>query len=147
MPSAPDDLTVYPILDLRLIPVAAAEHPLARLGRKLNRADFEGHVQLVLSSHFGAEKSSYGVISSRVWRFIDLGRRLDFLLAGFGWCKMPPYVIEPYLVDGRLVPLDISDESIAPTGSLPIYAAHVRHRHLGRGGRWLLDDLRKRLAR
>jgi DNA-binding transcriptional LysR family regulator len=147
LPSAPDDLTVYPIMDLSLTPVAAADHPLARLGRKLNRADLEAHVQLVLSSSSGAEGASYGVISTRVWRFVDLGRRLDFLLAGFGWCKMPPYVIKPYLADSRLVELDVSDESIAPTRPLLVYAAHVRDRHLGRGGRWLLDDLRKRLAK
>lgn len=147
LPSVPDDLTVYPIMDLELMPVAAADHPLARLGRKLTRADLENHVQLVLASGFGAEAASYGVVSPRVWRFIDLGRRLDFLLAGFGWCKMPPYVIQPYLTNGSLVQLDITDESAAPTRSLPVYAAHIRDRQLGQGGRWLLDDLRKRLAK
>ncbi|WP_158816316.1 LysR family transcriptional regulator [Methylocapsa sp. S129] len=147
LPSPPNDLTVYPVADSKLVPVAAANHPLARLGRKPNRVDLEAHVQLVLSNSFGAEGPSYGVISTRVWRFVDLGRRLDFLLAGFGWCKMPPYVVKPYLADGRLVELDISDESIAPVRTLPVYAAHVRGRQLGLGGRWLLDDLRKRLAK
>ncbi|WP_394821133.1 LysR family transcriptional regulator [Pendulispora albinea] len=147
LPSVPDDLTVYPIMDLRLTPVAAADHTLARLGRKVNRADLQAHVQLVLSSSAGAEGASYGVVSTRVWRFVDLGRRLDFLLAGFGWCTMPSYILAPYLADGRLVELDVSDESRALTRPLPVYAAHVRDRHLGRGGRWLLDDLRKRLAK
>ena len=147
LPTAPDDLTVYPIMDVKLMPVVAAGHPLARLRSKLNRADLEAHVQLVLSDGFGAEGPSYGVISPRVWRFVDLGRRLDFLLAGFGWCKMPPYVVEPYLADGRLVQLRISDGSIAPDRPVPVYAAHIRDRPLGRGGRWLLDDLRKRLAK
>ncbi|HEY0191252.1 MAG TPA: LysR family transcriptional regulator [Kofleriaceae bacterium] len=145
LPAPPDDLTVYPIMDARLTPVAAAGHPLAQLGRTLSRADLEAHVQLVLSS--GGDGPSYGIISSRVWRFVDLGRRLDFLLAGFGWCKMPPFLIEPYLADGRLVELDVSDETLAPSRPLPIYAAHVRDRPLGRAGRWLLDDLRRRLAR
>lgn len=147
LPSVPDDLMAYPLLDLRLIPVAAADHPLVRLGRKLHRADLEAHVQLVLSDAIGIDGPSYGVIGSRVWRFVDLARRLDFLLAGFGWCKMPPFVVEPYLSDGRLVKLNISDESISPTGTLPVYAAHVRGRPLGRGGSWLLDDLRKRFTK
>ncbi len=146
LPAPASDLSVYPIMDLKLTPVAAAGHPLARLGRTLSRTDLEAHAQLVLSSGV-AEGASYGVVSPRVWRFVDLGRRLDFLLAGFGWCKMPTYVIEPYLADGRLVKLNLSDESIAPDPPLPVYAAHVRDRHLGRGGRWLLDDLRKRLAK
>ena len=147
LPSVPDDLTVYPILNLSLTPVVAAAHPLARLGRTLTRAALDAHVQLVLSSSFGGEGPSYGVVSSRLWRFVDLGRRLDFLLAGFGWCKMPSYVVQPHLEDGRLVALDITDESIAPSQQLPVYAAHVRDRHLGRGGRWLLDDLHDRLTK
>lgn len=145
LPSVPDDLMAYPLIDLKLIPVAAADHPLVRHDRKLDRADLEAHVQLVLSDAQGTEGPSYGVIGSRIWRFVDLGRRLDFLLAGFGWCKMPPFVVEPYLKNGQLVKLNISDEGISPTGALPIYAAHVRNRPLGRAGSWLLEDLRKRL--
>lgn len=147
LPSVPEDLTVYPILELKLSPVVAAGHPLARLRRKLGRADLEAHVQLVLSSDPGGEGPSFGVVSTRIWRFVDLGRRLDFLLAGFGWCKMPQYLVAPYLANRRLVALKITDEYAAPTQPLPVYAAHVRDRHLGLGGRWLLDDLRKRLAK
>lgn len=147
LPSVPDDLMAYPLMDLNLVPVAAADHQLVQLGRKLDRADLQAHVQLVLSDVHGIEGPSHGVISSRIWRFVDLGRRLDFLLAGFGWCKMPPFVIEPYLTDGRLVKLDIADEGISPTGALPIYAAHARDRPLGRGGSWLLENLRSRLMK
>lgn len=144
LPAVPEDLTAHAIMEQRLIPVVASSHPLARLRRKLTRADLEAHVQLVLSSGPGGDGPSYGVISPRVWRFLDLARRIDFLLAGFGWCKMPPYFIQPYLDDRRLVELKIADDSMARR--LPIYAAHVRGRPPGRGGRWLLDDLRKRLA-
>lgn len=146
LPTVPDDLMAYPLIDLNLAPVAAADHPLVRLGRPLARADLEAHVQLVLSDVSGIDGPRRGVIGTRVWRFVDLGRRLDFLLAGFGWCKMPPFMIEPYLADGRLVKLEIADEGISPTGSLPVYAAHVRDRPLGRAGSWLLDDLRARLT-
>ncbi|MEO7065509.1 MAG: LysR family transcriptional regulator, partial [Rhodanobacter sp.] len=100
LPSVPDDLMAYPLLDLSLVPVAAADHPLVRLGRPLARTDLEAHVQLVLSDAHGIDGPSHGVIGSRHWRFVDLGRRLDFLLAGFGWCKMPSFVIEPHLATG-----------------------------------------------
>ncbi|MEO8779757.1 MAG: LysR family transcriptional regulator [Rhodanobacter sp.] len=147
LPTVPDDLMAYPLMDLNLVPVAAADHPLGRLGRPLVRADLEAHVQLVLSDAYGVDGPSHGVVGSRIWRFVDLGRRLDFLLAGFGWCKMPPFVIEPHLTDGRLVKLDIADEGISPTVALPIYAAHVRDRPLGHGGSWLLENLRNRLMK
>lgn len=135
----------HPLIDLKLVPVAAADHPLVELGRTLDRADLEAHVQLVLSDAHGLDGPSYGVVGSRIWRFVDLGRRLDFLLAGFGWCKMPSFVVQPYLESGRLVELDIADEGLSPTGALPIYAAHVRDRPLGLGGSWLLEDLQRRL--
>lgn len=147
LPVVPDDLMAYRLMDLELVPVVAAEHPLARAGRVLDRADLAAHVQLVLSSARGSEGPSYGVVGSRVWRFVDLGRRLDFLLAGFGWCKMPPFVVAPYLAAGRLIELHIADEAISPTGPLAIYAAHARDQPLGRGGGWLLEDLRRRLVR
>jgi DNA-binding transcriptional LysR family regulator len=146
LPSVPEDVMAYPLMDLKLMAVAAADHPLARLARTLDRSDLEAHVQLVLSDALGIQGPSYGVIGTRVWRFVDLARRLDFLLAGFGWCKMPPFVVEPYLKEGRLVKLSIADESLSPTGTLPIYAAHLRGRPLGRAGSWLLDNLRKRLT-
>lgn len=60
---------------------------------------------------------------------------------------MPPYLVAPYLASRQLVELEIVDEYAAPTRPLPVYAAHVGDRHLGLGGRWLLDDLRKRLAK
>lgn len=146
LPSVPDDLMAYPVLNLPLIPVAAVGHPLAQLARRIDRADLEQHVQLVLSDAVGVDGPTYGVLGSRVWRFVDLGRRLDFLLAGFGWCKMPPYLVEPHLAAGRLAVLDIADEGIAPTGALTVHAAHIRDRSLGRAGSWLLADLRQRLA-
>jgi DNA-binding transcriptional LysR family regulator len=112
----------------------------------LHRSDFEEHVQLVLSDAFGAGGPSYGIVSTRVWRFVDLARRLDFLLSGFGWCKMPPYIVDAHVKAGRLVELEVHDESIAPRNTLPVYAAHAQSQPLGLGGRWLLNDLRQRLA-
>ena len=145
LPTVPPNLTAYPLMTLQLASVAAADHPLALANRPLDRADLETHIQLVLSDPRDHEGPSYGVVGSRLWRFVDLGRRLDFLLAGFGWCKMPRHIVAPMLADGRLVELAIQDESIMPSVSLLIYAAHVRDRPVGRAGAWLLDALRQRL--
>ena len=132
-------------MNLELVPVATADHALARLKRPLDRSDLEAHVQLVLSNPYDHTGADYGVVGSRLWHFVDLSRRLDFLLAGFGWCKMPRHIVAPMLADGRLAALDIQDESILPSASLLIYAAHGRDKPLGRAGAWLLGDLRERL--
>src|SRR5229473_2656340 len=88
---------------------------------------------------------SGGIMSRRVWRFADLGSRLDYLLAGFGWCYMPVHLVEEHIAAGRLKRLDIKEDR-SRVFSFPIHAIHERARAPGRAGRWLLDDLRRRFA-
>jgi len=144
LPTPPDDLSTLSLLGLKLAPVAAPFHPLAALGRALTRADLEPHVQLVLSDPVNPTGPSYGLASARLWRFVDLQRRLDMLLAGFGWCRMPEHLIARPLMEGKLVQLDLIDEP--DPGDLIIYAARMRHRPLGPAGQWFLNDLRARLV-
>lgn len=146
LPAVPDDLAAYPLMDLALVPVAAPGHPLAQLDRPLDADDLAQHVQLVLSDPVSQDAAQYGVVSPRRWRFVDNGRRLDFLLAGLGWCKMPSHLVEAMLQDGRLVRLQTEDQRVMPGTRLLAYAAHVRTRPLGPVGNWLLNDLRQRLV-
>ena len=144
LPSPPDDIAALPLLSVKLAPVAVPDHPLARLGRPITRADLDPHIQLVLSDPIDATGPSYGLASARLWRFVDLQRRLDMLLAGFGWCRMPEHLITQLLADGRLVRLELADDGARE--DLTIYAAHMRDRPLGPAGRWLLNDLKLRLT-
>ena len=66
--------------------------------------------------------AAYGLASARLWRFVDVGRRLDFLLAGFGWCRMPEHLFAKPLTEAKLVPLRIADDP-TPREGLTIYAA------------------------
>lgn len=145
LPGVPDDIVAFPLMRVRLQAVASPDHPLAALGRPAEADDLAPHVQLVLSDPVDPGSPDYGLAGERRWRFIDLGRRLDFLLAGFGWCRMPIHLIEPALAAGRLVPIAIADDSTPPAG-LTIHAAHRRDSAPGKAGRWLLDDLRTRLT-
>lgn len=144
LPSPPDDIAALPLLGVKLAPVAVPDHPLARLGRPITRADLDPHIQLVLSDPIDATGPSYGLASARLWRFVDLQRRLDMLLAGFGWCRMPEHLITQLLAEGRLVRLELADDGARE--DLTIYAAHMRDRPLGPAGRWLLNDLKLRLT-
>ena len=146
LPAVPEDVSALPLVGVDLAPVVSADHPLARLGRPATRADLDGSVQLVLSDPSAPDGPSYGVIGSRTWRFVDLGRRLDFLLAGMGWCRMPEHLVAAHLAAGRLVRLVIEDDPAGARGALTIYAAHLRERPLGRAGSWLLADLQTRFA-
>ncbi len=146
LPTVPEDVAALPLLGVDLVPVVAPVHPLARLGRAATRADLDEHVQLVLSDPSAPDGPSYGVMSTKAWRFVELGRRLDFLLAGLGWCRMPEHLVAPLLAEGHLVPLPIEDDPARAAGALTIYASHMRGRSLGRAGAWLLDDLKARFV-
>jgi DNA-binding transcriptional LysR family regulator len=76
---------------------------------------------------------------------VDLARRVEFLLAGLGWCRLPEQLVAEHIGAGRLIRLTIEDDP-SPAGSLTIYAAHMRDRPLRRAGAWLLDDLRTRFT-
>jgi DNA-binding transcriptional LysR family regulator len=146
LPSVPEDVVALPLLGINLVPVVSADHPLAGLGRAATPSDLADHVQLVLSDPSTQDGPSYGVISSRPWRFVDLGRRLDFLLAGMGWCRMPEQLVAPHLSAGRLAPLLIESDPAGANGTLTIYAAHLRDQPLGRAGSWLLANLQAQFA-
>ena len=145
LPTVPDDVAAHALMRVPLQAVVAREHPLAALGRPVTRADLAPHVQLVLSDPADVDGAGYGLAGDRLWRFVDLGRRLDFLLAGFGWCRMPLHLVDDALASGRLVRITVADDS-TPAEGLTIHAAHLRQHELGRAGRWLLEDLRTRLA-
>ena len=145
LPLVPDDIVAYPLMRVRLLAVASRDHPLAALGRPAERDDLAPYVQLVLSDPVDPGSPDYGLAGERRWRFVDLGRRLDFLLAGFGWCRMPIHLIGQALAAGQLSPIDIADDP-TPAEGLTIYAAHLREREPGKAGLWLLADLRTRLA-
>lgn len=146
LPTAPEDIIAFPLIDVRLCPVVAAGHPLAVLGRPVRRSDLEQSIQLVLSDPVDPAGPSYDVTGASPWRFVDLARRMDFLLAGFGWCRMPEHLILDHVAAGRLVPLKLADDLSTTSSTLTIYAAHMRDRIQGRAGRWLLDDLTARLS-
>jgi DNA-binding transcriptional LysR family regulator len=129
---------------IALAPVAAADHPLARLGRPARREDLEAHVQLVLTGRNAyAQSLRGGVVSPHIWRFVDQTTRLEFLLSGFGWCNMPLHLVEEHVVAGRVARLEILPGE--PPPEFPLYVVNPRARPLGRAGRWLAADLRERL--
>lgn len=144
LPAVPEDIVAHPLLRIAMRAVVAPTHPLASLTRAATPSDLEPHVQLVLSDPVDPSGPNYGLSSARLWRFVDLGRRLDFLLAGFGWCRMPEHLIADPVRAGQLKMLKVQDDP-TPREGLMIYAAHQRHRALGPAGRWLLDDLKRRL--
>ena len=139
-----NDLQWEPMTSIELIPVVATSHPLAKEPPPIDRYTLEKHVQLVLTDRTPMSQNLRGgILSLHIWRFADLGTRLEFLLAGFGWCNMPRHLVADDIKAGRLKELVLKERN---TLALPMHVVYDRGRPPGKAGRWFIDDLRKRLA-
>ncbi|HHY6931020.1 TPA: LysR family transcriptional regulator [Burkholderia ambifaria] len=141
MPSVPDILDAEKLLDVPMMTVAAASHPLASKHRLLRPADLEAHVQLVLTDRTTlTEGTTFGVFSPQIWRLADLGAKHAFLRAGFGWGHMPVAMVQDDLDSGKLVPLRL--EAFQPhTPPIAMFAVFRKDTPPGPAGRWLLKRL------
>jgi DNA-binding transcriptional LysR family regulator len=147
LPDTPDYLVREPLQSLRLIHVAAADHPLAAFEGPVPTETLARHVQLVLTDRSSLTAGrEFGVFSPRTWRLADLGAKHAFLLAGLGWGGMPLDRVEADLEAGALVEIKLSD---APAAGfiMPWYAAHRADAPPGPAGRWLIDRLKGTAAR
>jgi DNA-binding transcriptional LysR family regulator len=96
------------IADVRLLPVAAAAYPLARLAHAIDDAAVARAVQIVLSERTQAgdqETPDHGVLSQRTWRVADLATKHALILGGLGWGHLPEHIVRRDLQAGRLVEL------------------------------------------
>jgi DNA-binding transcriptional LysR family regulator len=139
------DLEMEFLASIPMVAVVASDHPLASEPGPLTSEVLERHVQLAITDRTHIAPGSHGTIASlRSWRFGDLSTRLEYLLAGFGWCNMPLHLAESHIAAGRIKRLDLIEYS-GGIFSLPLYAVHQRGRSPGRAGRWFIEDLRQRL--
>jgi DNA-binding transcriptional LysR family regulator len=138
------DLEIEYLASIPLIPVASIDHPLAAETPPVAREVLQRYLQLVLTDRASLSAGvSGGIVSRQIWRFADLTSRLDFLLAGFGWCHMPLHLVHDHIVAGRLKRLELKESE----GRLfPLYVVHRRGAPPGRAGRWLVENLRRRLS-
>jgi DNA-binding transcriptional LysR family regulator len=104
------DLDYRAVAQVRLVPVVAPDHPLARAASPVDAATLEGSVQVVLGEHRPDEergKDAQGVFSSRRWRVVDLATKHALIAGGLGWGHMPEHLVREDLRAGRLVSLDL----------------------------------------
>lgn len=125
------------------VPVAAPDHPLARLTGTIPRETLRSHTQLLLSTgHDASAPRTSAAHAVNLWRVNDLTLRHSLLLAGIGWGNMPRHLIAEDLTAGRLRNLTLDRASLSEQPSeIPLSVAHPRGKALGPAGRWLLERL------
>jgi DNA-binding transcriptional LysR family regulator len=146
LPMVPPQLSQERLLSVRMVMVAASNHPLAAIQGPISVETVSRHVQLVLTDRSELSQGrEFGVLSPRTWRLADLGAKHAFLRAGLGWGSMPQNVVAEELADGSLVEIEIQDW---PQGhQMPMLAVHKTDDPPGPAGRWLIDRLKDTAAR
>jgi len=137
------DLNAEFLTNVEMLPVVSAGHPLAARGAQLSRADLAEHVQLALTEGV-SEGWSRGVVGDRIWQFADVYTRQIFLLGGFGWCNAPQHLVEPQIVEGSLVRLNIKEQ---PGFTLPLHLVHLQDAPPRRAARFLIEQVRLQFAK
>lgn len=125
---------------IRMVPVVAPGHPLAKRRGKLPQSAFAEHVQIVLSERAETGVPDQAVLSERTWRVDDLHTKRALLLGGLGWGNLPEHMAREDLDRRRLVA--IRPEAWAPDEHvLHLAVVHRRDAKLGPAHRWLLEQL------
>lgn len=119
-----------------MVPVAAPDHPLARMDPILPGSGRD-HIQLVLTdrSRF-TEGREFSVLSPKTWRLADLGAKHALLREGIGWGNMPLPMITGDLMAGTLVRLVMPDHV---GGTYRFAGIWRRDTPPGPAAAWLID--------
>ena len=136
---ANDLLTRGPAGSVKLVAVAAPDHPLANLGVPISAAMARDHVQLVLTDRSALTAGrDFGVVSVKSWRLADLGAKHALLLAGLGWGNMPKPMVNDDIKRGRLVVLDIETPGEL---TYPFHTVYRSDEPPGPAASWLMERL------
>lgn len=120
-----------------MVPVAAPDHPLARMSRIPPGAGRD-YTQLVLTdrSHF-TEGQDFSVMSPKTWRLADLSTKHNLLRQGVGWGNMPLPSVEADLAAGTLMHLHMPDHA---GGTYRFAGVWRRDTPPGPAASWLLNQ-------
>ena len=123
---------------IRMVPVAAPDHPLARQ-ETIPPGAGRDHLQLVLTDRSPlTDGRDFSVVSARTWRLGDLGAKHALLREGIGWGNMPLPMIAGDLAAGTLLRLAMPDH---PGGNYAFSAIWRRDRPPGPATSWLMTEL------
>lgn len=125
---------------VEIVAIAAPNHPLARLERRVSEADLLDHRQLVPTSRVVPRYPNRVV--QDVWEIADLPTRYAMLLEGVGWGTAPKHMADADIKSGKLVRIDVASR---PNEAMlvPLFAIHRSNAAPGPAGRWCIAELEK----
>ncbi len=137
-------IAVEALTAIEMIAVVAATHPLARSGegRLLTRSELAAYLQIVQidpTPISGAQ--DFGVLSPQTCRVTGQDTKHAMILAGLGWGRLPGWLIERDLAEGRLV--RVATAALGRNAQLPAeaYLAHRLDEAMGPAARTFAQAL------
>ena len=137
-------IAIEALASIEMIAVVAATHPLARAGegRLLTRSELAAHLQIVQidpTPISGAQ--DFGVLSPQTCRVTGQDTKHAMILAGLGWGRLPNWLIERDLAEGRLV--RVATGALGRNAQLPAeaYLAHRLDEAMGPAARAFAEAL------
>ncbi|WP_295810648.1 LysR family transcriptional regulator [uncultured Nitratireductor sp.] len=145
-----DPRIVYEALSsISQVAVVAAQHPLAvGAGRAIAVPELADHIQIVLSDPSDVSQGrDFGVVSPQTCRVSSQDAKHALILAGVGWGRLPLWLAERDLEDGRLVRLNANSLGRNGRVSSESYLAHRLDEPMGPAAREFAEVLRCLSAR
>ncbi len=144
LPTVPEGVHSEHLLDVPFVTVAAPNHALGAKRGVVPKGKFVDYVQLVLTDRSAlTEGRDISVLSPLTWRLADLGAKLAFLRAGFGWGHMPLPVVQDDIARGLLV--NIRVEGIPMRARfLAMQAVYRKDAPPGPAGRAFIEQLKRK---
>ena len=141
LPLVPENIQSEPLIEVPFTTVVAPHHALAKIRGVVPKSALAEHVQLVLTDRSTlSEGRSFGVLSPLTWRLADLGAKLEFLRAGFGWGHMPVPAIEDHLARKELVRIRV--EGGSSYAAISMLAVYRKDAPPGPAGRAFIQQLK-----
>ncbi|WP_437970143.1 LysR family transcriptional regulator [Sorangium sp. So ce260] len=128
--------------DVRVLPVARSDHPLATCGTPIPPALLRAHAQIVLrdSARGGASPSLNVLQGGLRWTVTDVAAKKEIILAGMGWGGLPEHVVADALAAGELVRLQVPEFS---DDIMELFVMRRRDRPHGVVAQALWEELRR----
>jgi DNA-binding transcriptional LysR family regulator len=123
-------MTAQRFWQVRLVPVAHRDHPLAAIAGPVPAARLREHAQVVLTdSARGDLTQTLNVLDGGLrWTVTDVPAKLEIIEAGLGWGGLPEHVVGPALAAGTLVALDVREFEVR---AIELFTARRRDAPIG----------------
>ncbi len=131
------------LANIALVPVASADHPLARVAGEISTERVRDVVQIIIAERSrGLESPFHTVLSRTTWRVADSATKLALIRSGLGWGNLPIDTVADDLAAGRLARLTLAEWGPKPI-LIPMSSFARVDAPRGRAAAWLRRDLER----